>query len=239
MTTRLTYENQLQELRDLVVAMASMVDKAVARSIEGLRVQNVALAKDVRKGDKLINHMHRQGEDMAITLIATQGPLARDLRMVASTMTILSDLERMGDYAAGIAKIVIETSNEELLKPLVDLPRMSEIAREMLGDSITAYIEQDADLARQIAIRDDAADDLYDQIVRELLTYMMEDPKTLRRATHLLWAAHNVERIGDRVTNICERVVYTATGEFEELDGGRKKRQRLSRNGSSESRTSG
>ena len=239
MTMRLTYENQLQELRDLVVAMASMVDKAIARSMEAMRVQNVALAREVRKGDKVVNQMQRQGENMAITLIATQGPMARDLRMVASSMTILSDLERMGDYAAGIAKIVIETSNEELLKPLVDLPRMSEIAREMLDESITAYIEQDADLARGIAIRDDDVDDLYDQIFRELLTYMMEDPKVIKRATQLLWATHNVERIADRVTNICERVVYTVTGEFEELDGGRKKRQRFSRNGSSESRASG
>lgn len=239
MTMRLTYENQLQELRDLVVAMASMVDKATARSMEAMRVQNVALAREVRKGDKVINQMQRQGENMAITLIATQGPMARDLRMVASSISILSDLERMGDYAAGIAKIVIETSNEELLKPLVDLPLMSEIAREMLDESITAYIEQDADLARGIAIRDDNVDDLYDQIFRELLTYMMEDPKVIKRATHLLWAAHNVERIADRVTNICERVVYTATGEFEELDGDRKKRQRFSRNGSSESRASG
>jgi phosphate transport system protein len=239
MTTRLTYENQLQELRDLVVSMASMVDKAVARSMEAMRVQNVALAREVRKGDKAINQMQRQGENMAITLIATQGPMARDLRMIASTMSILSNLERMGDYASGIAKIVIETSNEELLKPLVDLPRMSEIAREMLDESITAYIEQDVDLARAIAIRDDAADDLYDQIFRELLTYMMEDARVITRATHLLWAAHNVERIADRVTNICERVVYTVTGEFEELDGGRKKRQRELRTGSSESGTSG
>lgn len=239
MTMRVTYENQLQELRDLVVAMASMVDKAIARSMESLRVQNVALAKEVRKGDKAINQMQRQGENMAITLLATQGPMARDLRLVASTMTILSNLERMGDYASGIAKIVIETSNEELLKPLVDLPRMSEIAREMLDESITAYIEQDADRARRVAIRDDDADDLYDQIFRELLTYMMEDPQVIARATHLLWAAHNVERIADRVTNICERVVYTATGELEELDRGRKKRQRLSRDGSSESNASG
>lgn len=239
MTTRITYENQLQELSDLVVTMASMVDKAIARSMEALRVQDVALAKEVRKGDKAINQLQRQGENMAITLIATQGPMARDLRMIASTMTILSNLERMGDYAAGIAKIVIETANEELLKPLVDLPRMSQLAREMLDESITAYIEQDAEHARLVAIRDDGVDDLYEQIFRELLTYMMEDARVITRATHLLWAAHNIERIADRVTNICERVVYTVSGEFEELDGGRKKRQRFARNGSSESGISG
>ncbi len=239
MTTRIGYEQQIQELSDLVVTMASMVDKAIARAIEALRVQNVELAKEVRKGDKEINQLQRQGEDMVITIIALQGPMAGDLRRIASTMSILSNLERMGDYAAGIAKIVVETSDEELLKPLVDIPRMGDVAREMLKDSVTAFIEQDPEMARSIAVRDDEVDDLYDQVFRELLTYMMADTSAINRATHLLWAAHNVERIADRVTNICERVVFTVTGDFEELDGGRKKRQKLSRNGSSDNRASG
>lgn len=239
MTTRIGYEQQIQELSDLVVTMASMVDKAIARAIDALRVQNVELAKEVRKGDKEINQLQRQGEDMVITIIALQGPMAGDLRRIASTMSILSNLERMGDYAAGIAKIVVETSDEELLKPLVDIPRMGDVAREMLKDSVTAFIEQDPDMARSIAVRDDEVDDLYDQVFRELLTYMMADTSAINRATHLLWAAHNVERIADRVTNICERVVFTVTGDFEELDGGRKKRQKLSRNGSSDNRASG
>lgn len=239
MTTRLTYENQLRELRDLVVTMASMVDKAIARSVEALRTQNVALAKEVRKADKEINQLQRRGEDMGITMLATQGPMARDLRMIASSMSILSNLERMGDYASGTAKIVIETANEELLKPLVDLPRMSVLARQMLDESITAFIERDADAARRVAILDDGVDELYDQVFRELLTFMMEDPAVISRATHLLWVAHNLERIGDRVTNICERIVYTVTGEIEELDGGRKKRQRLLRGEMSDNGASG
>lgn len=239
MTTRIEYEQQIQELTDLVVNMASMVDKAIARAIEALRVQNVELAKAVRKGDKEINQLQRQGEDMVITIIALQGPMAGDLRRIASTMSILSNLERMGDYAAGIAKIVVETSDEEMLKPLVDIPRMGDVAREMLKDSVTAFIEQDPDLARSISVRDDEVDDLYDQVFRELLTYMMADTSAINRATHLLWAAHNVERIADRVTNICERVVFTVTGDFEELDGGRKKRQKFARNGSSDSGASG
>lgn len=239
MSARITYENQLRELSDLVVTMASMVDKAISRSIEALRLQNVELARAIRKADKEINGLQRQGEGMVITLIATQGPMAGDLRRIASTMSILTNLERMGDYAAGIAKIVIETSDEELLKPLVDLPRMSDIARDMLDQSITAFMEQDIDAARQIAIRDDDVDDLYDQIFRELLTYMMADTSAINRATHLLWAAHNIERIADRVTNICEQVVYTVTGEYEELDGGRKKRQRFAREGSSDNSASG
>ena len=224
--TRVAYENQIQELRDDVVAMASMVDKAIARSIDALQTQDVGLAKQVRKDDKIVNAARWTGEERALTLIATQGPMAGDLRMIAAALQIFTDLERMADHAAGIAKIVIDTSDEALLKPLVDIPRMSLIAREMLGDSITAFVEQNVEIARRVAIRDDAVDNLHDQIFRELLTYMMADPGTINRATHLLWASHNVERIADRVTNICERVVFTVTGETQELGGGRKKRQK-------------
>lgn len=224
--TRAAYEAQIRDLRDHVVSMASMVDKAIARSIEALQNQDVALARQVRKDDKLINAARWAGEENALLIIATQGPMAGDLRLISAALQIFTDLERMADHAAGVAKIVVETADEALLKPLVDIPRMSVVAREMLSSSITAFVDQDAALARQIAIRDDEVDDLYDQIYRELLTYMMSDPSTINRATHLLWAAHNIERIGDRVTNICERVIFTVTGEIEEMDGGRKKRQK-------------
>src|SRR5690606_32790135 len=160
------------------------------------------------------------------TLIATQAPMAGDLRRIAASLQVFTDLERMADHAAGIAKIVIETSDEALLKPLVDIPRMSLIAREMLSQAITAFMENDEDLARRTAIRDDEVDTLYDQIYRELLTCMLADPSTINRATHLLWAAHGIERIADRVTNIRERVVVTVTGDTVELGGGRKKRQK-------------
>jgi len=226
MTTRVTFEHQIQDLRDHVVNLASMVDKAIARSVEALQTQNVALAREVRKADKEINRQRWEGEERAITIIATQAPMAGDLRRVASAFVIYTELERMGDHAAGIAKIVIETADEPLLKPLVDIPRMSQIAREMLDDAISSLINQDVELAREVSARDDEVDDLNDQVFRELLDYMTRDPSTINRATHLLWAAHNVERIADRVTNICERVIFIVTGEFEEMDHGRKKRQR-------------
>jgi phosphate transport system protein len=143
--------------------------------------------------------------------------MASDLRVISAVTHIAVDLERMGDHAAGTAKIVIETANEPILKPLVDIPRMSELARSMLADSVTAFIEGDAQKAREIVDRDDEVDQLYDQIYRELLTYMMADPSTINRATHLLWAAHNLERTADRVTNICERVIFAVTGELEEI----------------------
>lgn len=239
MSTRAQFDLQLQEQQDRVVTMASMVDKAIARAIESLRLQNVALADEVYRSDNAINRLRQAGEENAITMIALQGPVGEDVRRVASSMSLLSNLERMGDYAAGIAKIVMEIAHEAPIKPLEDIPAMAVIAREMLDAAILAYINDDIDSARAVAARDDELDELYDNIVAELMAYMSRDSSTVERATHLLWVAHNLERIGDRVTNICERVVYIGTGEFEELDGGRADRQRFSRNGSSDKGTEG
>ena len=239
MSFRSNFDMQLQEQRDRVVTMASMVDNAIARSLEALRLQNVGLADEVQRSDNAINRLQQAGEENAITMIALQGPVGADVRRVASSMAILSNLERMGDYAAGIAKIVVETAGEDPIKPLVDIPNMGVIAREMLDAAIIAYINDDADAARAIASRDDELDELYDAIVVELIDFMSRDGSTAERATHLLWVAHNLERIGDRVTNICERVVYIVTGEFEELDGGNSVNQRFSRNGLSESGSEG
>jgi phosphate transport system protein len=197
--------------------MASMVDKAIARSVDALKRQDVALAHEVTQSDSAINGQRWQIEEAALLLLATQAPMARDLRVISSVIHISTELERMADHAAGNAKIVILTADEPLLKPLVDLPRMADFARQMLNDSITAFIAEDADAAREIVGRDDEVDELYNQIYRELLTYMMADPGTINRATHLLWFAHNLERIADRVTNICERVVFQVTGALEEI----------------------
>lgn len=218
MSIRVEYAHQIQDLRDDVVAMASMVDKAIARAVEALRLQKFQLARDVIASDQAINRHRWATEERALLIIATQAPMAGDLRRIAAAIHIITDLERMADHAAGIAKIAVETADEPLLKPLVDLPRMSDLARSMLSDSITAFIEEDAPAARQIAERDDDVDDLYDQVYRELLTFMLADPSTINRATHLLWAAHNLERIADRVTNVCERVVFAVTGEIEEIN---------------------
>ncbi len=217
MTIRVEYVHQLQELRDNVVAMASMVDKAISRSVEAIMRQDVQTARDIIAADQTINTHRWRTEEAALLILATQAPMAGDLRTIAAAIHIITDLERMADHAAGIAKIVIDTADEPLLKPLVDIPRMSEIAREMLADSITAFIDHDATAARAIAERDDQVDALYDQIYRELLTFMLADPTTINRATRLLWVAHNLERVADRVTNICERVVFAVTGSMEEI----------------------
>jgi phosphate transport system protein len=218
MMARYEYTQELENLRGAVVALASMVDKAISRSIESLLRQDVRIAEGVIVADRAVNRQRWATEEDALRIIATQAPMASDLRNIAAAIHIVTDLERMGDHAAGIAQIVIDTSNEPLLKPLVDIPRMAEIARQMLNDSITAYIEGDAEAARRIAERDDEVDALYEQVYRELLTYMMADPSTINRATHLLWVAHNLERIADRATNICERVVFADTGELTEIN---------------------
>jgi len=215
--TRDQYARQLKELRSSVVAMASMVDKAINSAVVALGQRDVPLAQQVVAEDRAINEHRWQTEELALLLIATQAPMAKDLRTIAAAIHIVTDLERMADHAAGIAKIAIQTADQAPLKPLIDIPRMSEIARAMLHDAITAYIEDDQAAARAIVSRDDAVDGLYDQIYRELLTFMLADPTTIDQATHLLWVAHNLERIADRVTNICERVVFAATGQLEEL----------------------
>ncbi len=213
---RTEYSQQLQELRAAVVELASMVDKAIAGAILALQQQDTDRAREIVAADQRINDLRWRTEEQALLVIATQAPMASDLRMIAAIIHIITDLERMADHAAGIAKIVVETAHEPLLKPLIDVPRMAELTRAMLTDSISAFIDEDAHAARQIAARDDFVDRLYDQIYRELLTYMMADPTTINRATHLLWVSHNLERIADRVTNICERVVFTVTGVMEE-----------------------
>ncbi len=216
--TRTDYTQQLDELQAAVVTMSSMVDKALARAVEALTKQDLQLARDVVAGDAVINQQRWSVEEQALLLIATQAPMAKDLRRIVSAMAIATDLERMADHCAGIGKIVIEIAHQPPLKPLVDLPRMADVARQMLSDAISAYIALDAASAQAVAHRDDELDVLYNQIYRELLTYMMADPSTINRATHLLWVAHNMERIGDRVTNICERVIFSATGELVEVN---------------------
>jgi len=195
-----------------------MVEKAIVRSIDALTRLDAQLARQIISDDTHINIQRYKLEDAAVRLIAMQQPLAGDLRLIASVIHIATDLERMGDYAAGIAKIVLMHEDQPPVKPLIDIPRMAELAGSMLRRSLDAFVRRDADGARQIVGDDDLVDALYDQVYRELLTYMIGDPHLIQRATWLLWAAHNIERIADRATNICERVVYMVTGQIEELD---------------------
>jgi phosphate transport system protein len=215
---RETYQRQIRELQDEVLVMGSMVEKALERSMQALKQRDIELAKQVVADDRLIDKKRFTIEQQALELLALQAPMASDLRIMLATLNIITDLERIGDHAEGNAKICLMIGNEPPLKPLIDLPRMNEKVIDMLHRSLSALITHDAETARSIVPEDDEIDNLYDQVFRELLVFMMEDPRTITRATRLLWVAHNLERTGDRVTNICERVVFMVTGKMEELD---------------------
>jgi phosphate transport system protein len=152
-------------------------------------------------------------------MIATQQPMAHDLRLLASLLDVASEIERMGDYAKGIAVINVRMGDQPLLKPLVDIPRMAQKGVDMLHRALTAFVNEDAATAEALPHEDDEVDALYLQVYRELITYIMADPSTIERANYLLWAAHNLERLADRVTNICERTIFVATGEIREFQG--------------------
>lgn len=215
---RTEFERQLRDLQDGVLILGSMVDRAIERSIDSLQRLDREVASRVIQDDLLINRKRFQLEEAAIEMIAMQQPAARDLRAIMAILNIVVDLERMGDHAEGIAKITLMHDGEPPLKPLIDVPRMAELVRSMLRRSLDAFVDRDAEAACGLCDEDDAIDALHDQIYRELLTYMLSDPRTITRATYLTWVAHNLERIGDRATNICERVVYLVTGRMEEMN---------------------
>lgn len=214
---REVYQKKLHEIQDDILFMGSMVEKAILRSMESLKNRNLELAQQVIDDDQRINAKRFEIEEKCIELIATQQPMAGDLRIIISVLNVISELERIGDHAEGIAKITLLIGNEPPLKPLIDLPRMAEKTADMLHRSMDAFIHHDVETARKIAGEDDEIDNIYDQVFRELLTFMAEDPHTITRATRLIWVGHNLERSADRVTNICERIVFVVTGKMEEI----------------------
>lgn len=217
-TTRVTFDRQLSGLRDDVLILGSMVDKAIDRSVEALKRRDLNESEMIISDDAKINRKRFEIEEKCLLLLATQQPMASDLRVIAAAMHIITDLERMGDHAEGIAKINLLMGEEPLLKPLVDIPKMADKARDMLRQSLDAFVNRDQEAARLLAAEDDVVDRLYDRVYTELLSFMIQDPGTVKRATFLLWAAHNLERIADRITNICERVVFMVTGQMEEMN---------------------
>lgn len=217
---RQTFEDELQHLQDEVLMLGSMVEDALTDSVECLRKRDMERSRQLIANDRLINEKRFAIEADTLTLIATQQPIAGDLRVLASVLEIAAELERMGDYAKGIANINLMIGEEPLLKPLVDIPRMAEKARDMLHRALEAFIQRDVELAQAIPAEDDEVDALYNQVYRELASYILSNPRNIEQANYLLWAAHNLERTADRVTNICERVVFTVTGQMAEISSG-------------------
>jgi len=217
--TRANLDNRLHKLLDEILALNSMVETATLQSIEALKNHDLELAKQIYYGDAQINARRFELENDCMITIATQQPIvAHDLRLVASILEVVAELERMGDYAKGIAKICLQIGSTPHVKPLVDIPRMAEIAVSMLHRSVLAFVQFDAETAREIPKEDDQVDALYKQVYRELVSIMFSNPSTIDQANYLMWAAHNLERMADRVTNICERAIYVATGQMKEID---------------------
>ena len=214
---RKLFHSRLKEIEDDIIAMGDMVGKAILRSVDALRNRDLVLAEQIIADDEKVNKKRFDMEEKNLLLVATQQPVASELRIIASILNIVWELERIADHAEGIARITIMIGDEPPLKPLVDIPRMAEKVNSMLHRSLEAFVNRDAESARKIAREDDEVDYLYDQVFRELLTFMIEDPRTITRATRLIWVAHNLERSADRVTNICERVVFVVTGKMEEI----------------------
>jgi phosphate transport system protein len=214
---RKTFENEIQLVKDDVLLLGSMVEQAILNSVEALKKRDIKASEKIFAGDMKINKKRFDIENKLMILIATQQPMAHDLRLLASCMEIISELERMGDYAKGIANINIRMGDAPLLKPLIDIPRMAQIGVDMLHHALTAFVNEDVQAAQSIPIQDDEVDALYNQVYRELMTFVIQDAKTMERANWLLWVAHNLERVADRVTNICERTVFIVTGEMTEI----------------------
>jgi phosphate transport system protein len=211
---RQSYGEELTRLQDEIMMMGSLVEQAIVGSVEALKKRDIQESERIVADDILINEKRFAIEHDTLTLIATQQPIAGDLRTLASVLEIANELERMGDYAKGIGKINIMIGEQPLLKPLIDLPRMAEKSRDMLHRALEAFINHDVDAAHALPAEDDEVDDLYLQVYRELMTYILADPRNIEQANYLLWAAHNLERTADRVTNICERVIFNVTGKM-------------------------
>ncbi len=215
-----TFGSQLTTLKHDLLQLGLDATQTIGQSVDALKARDRALANTIIAHDDEINRLRYDIEERSYELIATQQPLASDLREIISILLIAIELERIADHAKNLAEIVIYMGDEPLLKPLIDIPRMAELLQDMLQHALDAFARNDADLGRAVCSEDDQIDNLYTQIFRELLTYIMQDPHTVSRALNLLFAAHNLERIGDRITNIGERVIYAATGKLEELNVG-------------------
>jgi len=209
---KIVFEEKMHLLLEKLQEMGSLVEESIARSIESLKKQDLELAQKVIDGDDIIDDLEREIEGKCLEVIATQQPMARDLRRVATLFKMISDLERMADYATSIAKITIRIGHQPLIKPLVDIPRMAILSQKMVKQSLDAYVREDITLAEAVGQDDDEVDNLFGQIFRELLTIMMENPKTITQATQLLFVGRWLERISDHATNIAEEVIFLVTG---------------------------
>jgi phosphate transport system protein len=205
---RIHFDSEMQALKSQLLTMGGLVENRIHRAVDSLIHRKEEEARNVIESDVEINHLQIEIDERCLKILATQTPVAVDLRFIAAAMKINSDLERMGDQAVNIAENTLKCLGQPPLKPFIDLPRMAALAQEMTRDALDAFVRRDAALARDVLRRDDTVDDLKDQIFRELLTYMMADPGTIERALSLILISRNLERVADHATNIAEDVIF-------------------------------
>ncbi|SPF39602.1 Phosphate-specific transport system accessory protein PhoU [Syntrophobacter sp. SbD1] len=215
---RTTLQKEMVRVQDELIDLGVMVERTLTESVKILARRAAGEAEAMIEADSEINRRRYMIESQTLVLIATQQPMAKDLRTLAAILEIAGELERIADYSKGIAKISIQLGSHPLVKPLVDVPRMAELASDMLHRALLAFVDKDAETARAIPTEDQQIDNLYDQVYRELMTYVLADPRHIDGASHLIWVAHNLERAADRAVNICERVIFMVTGELIEFE---------------------
>jgi phosphate transport system protein len=215
---RATLDRQINQLHEEVLLLGSMVEQALLNAVDALKRRDIPAAKRIFKGDVLVNEKRYALENAIIIIIATQQPMAHDLRLLASVLEVIVELERIGDYAKGISKVVIQLGDSDIPMPMREFDQMAEKDASMLHRALGAFVNEDAGLAREIVAEDDAVDELYNKAYHAIVASMIANPENIDQANLLMWVSHNLERAADRVTNICERTVYIATGELYELD---------------------
>jgi len=215
---RKSFHAELEELQKDILKLGGLVEQAIYKGVKSLVEMDVNLAQEVIDSDDVIDSYELEIENKCLTLIARQQPMARDLRTIGTALKIITDLERMADHSTGIAKVTKRLQGQELIKPLVDVPRMAQLAQRMVADSLQAFIQRDTNLALEMIELDHEVDNLYRQIFRELLILMMEEPKNITQATYILLVARNLERIADHATNLGEWIIYMVTGVRKELN---------------------
>jgi len=217
-SSRSILDREFAEIRDNLLRIGYLVDAAIERAMQSLNAHDAGLARQVIDDDAAINELRFAIEEACLRLIATQQPAAGDLRTAMAAVSIATDIERMADHATGIAKTVLRMGADAPPRPLVDLNPMAQTARRMFQAALDAYVARDAEAARRVAAEDDEVDHMYKALFDELIQKMARDPSVVAHCTYLLWCGHNLERIGDRVTNIAERIIFMLTGTLKELN---------------------
>ncbi|NJN44767.1 MAG: phosphate signaling complex protein PhoU [Anaerolineae bacterium] len=215
--TRKSFDQQIGKLKDEILLLGSMVEQATLDAAKALKNRDHKKAKRIYEEDRWINEKHLQIENDCVMLMATQQPMARDVRFLASALVVSTELERMGDYAKGIARICMVLKDDPITHPLSEIGQMAITATDMLHKALSAFVNNHIQAAHNIPLDDDIVDELYNQFHRHLIQKMIEKPEIIDRANYLLWAAHNLERLADRVINICERTIYISTGILKEI----------------------